>query len=69
MAKRSYYQRKSDEVSDTIHRAKRLHNLTDQALAKKIGMSYSDFSKKKNEPGRLRAEQIWAIEKLAEEVS
>ena len=69
VARRSYYQRRSDEVALKIHKAKLMHNLTDKELAQKIGMSYSNFSKKKSDPGGFRESQIWAIDKLIEEVT
>ncbi len=69
MAKKSYYQRRAEGLLLTISKAKIQNGLTDAELAKKIGMPCGTFRNKKMDPGSFRAEQVWAIEKLAEEVS
>lgn len=63
--KKSYYQRRSDDVKILIHEAKVKNNLTDEMLAKKIGMKYGTFKKQKLHPGDLRLDYVWAIEVLA----
>lgn len=64
MAK-SYYQRREDETKILIAEAKVKNNLTDEALAKRIGMTLSTLKKQKQHPGRMRLDYVWAIEKLA----
>ena len=62
---KSYYQRREDELKLLISEAKIRNHLTDKELAKKIGMPYNTFNKRKSHPGGLRVEYIWLIEKLA----
>lgn len=65
MRKKSYYQQREDEIKITIAEAKVRHNLTDEALAKKIGMPLNTFNKKKVHPGEIKARYIWLMEELA----
>lgn len=69
MPKKSYYQKREEGLLLTISKAKIQNNLTDRELAKKIGMNYGTFRNKKMRPGSFDADQVWAIEKLAEEVT
>lgn len=65
MRQKSYYQQREDEIKITIAEAKIRHNLTDAALARKIGMPFNTFNKKKLHPGEFRAVHVWLIEELA----
>lgn len=62
---KSYYQRREEELKILIAEAKVKNNLTDAALAKKIGMPHSTFGKQKLHPGSMRMDFVWAIERLA----
>lgn len=56
---------KEDEVKMLINEAKIKNHLTDEALAKKIGVSVSTLHKWKLQPGFFRLDHIWLIEQLA----
>lgn len=62
---KSYYQQREDEVKIIIAEIKVKLNLTDEALAKKVGIPFNTFNKKKQHPGMFRADHIWQLEKLA----
>ncbi len=63
--KKTYYQQREDEIKIMISEAKVKNNLTNESLAKKIGMPLSTFSKLKMTPGKMRLDSIWLIEELA----
>lgn len=65
MAKKTYFQRKEDDIKILISEAKTKNNLTDKALAKKIGMNPNTFSCMKLKPGDIDLKYIWRIEELA----
>lgn len=63
--KKSEYQRQEDEVKLLICEAKIRNNLTDEGLARKIGIPFSTLGKRKCHPGDFRMHHIWLIEQLA----
>lgn len=65
MIKKSYYQRREDELKILISKAKVRNGLTDEGLAKKIGMPLSTFRKQKMHPGSMRMDYVWLLEELA----
>ena len=52
--KKSAYQRHEDDVKLLIHEAKVRNNLTDEGLAKRIGMPLSTLRNRTVHPGRYR---------------
>jgi len=62
---KNYYRQREDELKIVIATAKVKHNLTDEGLAKKIGMPINTLKKKKCHPGELRGKHIWLLEELA----
>lgn len=65
MPKKSYYQRREDELKILIAKVKVKNDLTDEGLAKKIGMPLSTFRKAKMRPGSMRVGYVWLLEELA----
>ena len=63
--KKSAYQRHEDEVKLLIHEAKVRNKLTDEGLAKRIGMPLSTLRNLKAHPGRYRLDDLWLFEQLA----
>lgn len=63
--KKSIYQQQEDEVKLLISEAKIRNNLTDEGLARKIGMPFNTLGKRKCHPGDFRMHHIWLIEQLA----
>ena len=63
--KKSAYQRQEDEVKLLFHEAKVRNNLTDEGLAKRIGMPLSTLRNRKAHPGRYRLDDLWLFEQLA----
>lgn len=63
--KKSAYQQREDEVKLLISEAKIRNNLTDEGLARKIGMPLSTLRNRKVHPGRYRMDDIWLLEQLA----
>lgn len=65
MLKKNYYRQREDDMKILIATAKTRNNLTNEKLAKKIGMPASTFSKKTCHPGEFRCSQLWLLEELA----
>lgn len=65
MAKKSYYQQREDQLKLLIAEVKIKNKLTDEQLAKLIPMPLSTLKKRKTNPGRLLADQVWRLEQLA----
>jgi len=65
MAK-SYTQTRAEELRILISTVKIKHKLTDQQLAKKIGMKYGTFMEWKSNVGKFNAEKIWLLEVMAD---
>lgn len=65
MHKKNYYKQREDEMKILIATAKVRNNLTNEGLAKKIGMPASTFNKKTSHPGLFRCSQLWLLEELA----
>lgn len=65
MVKKNYYKRREDDMKILIAAAKARNNLTNEKLAKKIGMPVSTFNKKTCHPGEFRCSQLWLLEELA----
>lgn len=65
MLKKNYYKQREDDMKILIATAKVRNNLTNEALAKKIGMPPSTFNKKSCHPGLFRCSQLWLLEELA----
>ncbi len=65
MVKKSTYQKNADEVKILINEAKTRNDLTDEKLAKRIGMPLGTLRTRKCNPGRFRMDDIWLIEQLA----
>ena len=63
--KKSAYQQHEDEVKILINEAKVRNNLTDEGLAKKIGMPLGTLRNRIVHPGRYRLDDIWLLEQLA----
>lgn len=63
--KKSAYQQREDEVKILINEVKVRNNLTDEGLAKKIGMPLGTLRNRKVHPGRYRLDDIWLLEQLA----
>lgn len=65
MLKKNYYEQREDEMKILIATAKVRNNLTNEGLAKKIGMPANTFNKKSCHPGLFRCSQLWLLEELA----
>lgn len=63
--KKSVYHQHEDEVKILINEAKVRNDLTDEGLAKKMGMPLPTLRNRKCNPGRFRMDDIWMIELLA----
>lgn len=63
--RKSSYQQNEDEVKLLISEAKIRNNLTDEGLARKIGMPFNTLGKRKCHPGEFKLYHIWLIEQLA----
>lgn len=65
MLKKNYYKQREDDMKILIAAAKTRNNLTNNSLAKKIGMPADTFNKKTCHPGSFRCSQLWLLEELA----
>ena len=64
-AKKTYYQRREDDLKLLISEIKIKNKLTDEQLSKLIPIPLSTFKKRKSHPGRFSADQVWRLERLA----
>lgn len=65
MAKKNYFQQRSDDVKLLIAEAKVRNNLNNAGVAKKIGMPLNTFNKKTCHPEEFRCKHVWLLEELA----
>lgn len=65
MAK-SHAAQRAEELKILISTVKIKHKLTDQQLAKKIGMRYGTFKAWKSDVGKFNVEKIWLLEVMAQ---
>lgn len=65
MPKKTYYQKKEDDMKILIAEAKTRNNLDNKGLARKIGVSKSTIDHKACHPGNFSCSQLWLLEELA----